>query len=205
MGFPKLVKPYTASFENVGTANERLKLQWTYPLGVYGAYQFLVGTDCFLEDPTLVSMIPDEQLLASLSMSAILAGEVLPGTGEFLDAVSSQGTKNFQTIVGEVRLKPETVSFRNPQPVDDLTIGPSGTVFDIVFQKGTGSNTKTIRTDAWSISQYSNRIDSVYHSVYVVAGALHKQFGFKKSELGAAESQNRTDVINWISSKEFWI
>jgi len=202
---PKYTNPFTANFTGVGSVDEYLRLSWIYPLGVPGEKLFKVGVQCFLEDVTSITSVPDEHLIASLSMAAILAGEILPGTVEYVAAVTQQDTKNFQTIVGEVRLKPQTVSFLNPQPVDDLNYGPAGTVYDITFQKGTGTNTKVVRTDAWSISQYGNRIDDIYSMVYCACGALHKQFGFKKSDLGAAGSTNRNSVIDFIATQKFWI
>lgn len=202
---PKLVKPFTANFVSVGTSEEGLRVSWNYPEGQQGEFTFRVGETCFLESPTDIASVPEEHLLASLSMAAILAGEAMPGTVEFLDAVTEQNTKNFQTIVGEVRLKPETSGFKNPQPVDDLNVGPQGTVFDVVFQRGTGTNIKTVRTDAWTLSQYSNRVDSVFHMVYVVPGAVHKQLGLKKSQLGESDSANRLAVINFIQNQYFWV
>ena len=202
---PKYVNPFTASFTGVGGSDEYLHVTWTYPLGVFGEKYFRVGVECFLEDVTSITSVPEEQLIASLSMAAVLAGEVLPGTIEYLDAVTQQDTKNFQTIVGEVRLKPQTASFINPAPVDDLNYGPAGTVYDITFQKGTGTNTKVVRTDYWSISQYGNRVDDIYSMVYVVPGACHKQFSFKKSDLGASGSTNRNSVIDFIASRKFWV
>lgn len=205
---PKLVKPFTVvNWQNIGIpGEERLRVGWTYPLGQTGEFSFLVGVDCFLETATDISSVPEEHILASISMAAILAGEVLPGTIEYLAAVTEQDTKNFQTIVGEVKLKAETSSFRNPNPVDDLNVGPPGTVFDIVVQRSALlSNTRTIRADAWTLSQYGNRIDSVGHMVYVIPGAVHKEFNLKKSQLGPAESDNRNAVIAFINAQEFWV
>ena len=209
MAFPKLVKPFTASFYDVGLSTERLRIFWTYPLGVPNEFYFTVGTQCFLEDPTSsssLSLVPDEQLLSALGMNAILAGEVLPGTSEFYDAVQTQEDKYFQTIVGDVRLKAKTASVNNPTLVQDLTYGQEGTVFDVTFQRGTSStNIKTVRTDAWTISQYSNRVDSAAHSVYNVPGAIHKILNLKKSQLGAADSANRKAVIDFVAAQPFWV
>lgn len=210
--FPKFVKPFlpanggNVTFENVGLSNEALRLTWTYPLGVFGARNFAVGTECFLESATNIADVPDEHLLASISMAAILAGEVLPGTQEFLDAILGQGTKNFQTIVGEVKLKVLSGGAPNPAPVDDLTVGPQGTVFDVTFQRTVLlSSIKTVRFDAWSLCQYSNRVDAVDNAIYVVPGAVHKQFNLKKSQLGAAGSTNRNNVVDWIQNQGFWV
>jgi hypothetical protein len=202
--FPKQVKIFTASFVDVGQTTERLRIFWTYPLGVPNEFYFTVGTQCFLEDPTDVNLVPDEQLLGSLSMSGVLSGS-RAGTTEWRASVTGQDTRNFQTIVGEVRLKPETSSFLNPQPVDDLTIGPAGTVYDVTFQRGTGSNVKVVRTDAWSLSDYDNRVDSGAHAVYCVPGFLHKTLGLKKSQLGAADSTNRQAVIDAVTNQYFWV
>lgn len=213
MSFPKFVKPFLAAnggnveFQNVGQANEVLRLTWHYPdPNVFGQKNFAVGTECFLESATDLADVPDEHLLASLSMAAILAGEVLPATQEFLDAILGQNTKNFQTIVGEVKLKAASSGFVNPEPVDDLTIGPQGTVFDITFQRvALTGNTSKRRFDAWSICQYANRVDSVDNMVYVVPGAVHKEFGLKKSQLGSAGSANRNAVVSWIQNQGFWV
>lgn len=204
MAFPKYINPFTATFINVGTSNERLRLTSTYPLGMFWERTFLVGTECFLEDPassTSLAGVPDEHLLASASMCAILAGGVLPGTQEFNAAIGDQSTMNFQTIVGNVKLK------SNPVAVDDLTVGPPGTVFDLEFMRvGSSSNTKVVRSDAWTICQYDNRVDSVDHASYCVPGAIYKQFPtLKKSNLGEAESANRTAVSNWVASQRFWV
>lgn len=212
MAFPKFVRPFlpsnggNAEFQNVGQTNELLRLTWTYPLGVFGAKNFAVGTECFLESATDLNDVPEEHLLSSISMAAILAGEVLPGTQEFLDAILGQDTKNFQTIVGEVKLKVLSGGAPNPAPVDDLNIGPQGTVFDVTFQRtALLGNTRVVRFDAWSLCQYSNRVDSVDHMVYIVPGAVHKAFNLKKSQLGAVDSANRTSVIDWIQNQAFWV
>src|SRR5262245_61115186 len=141
---PKLVKPFhpdffgNVEFQNIGQPNEVLRLTWHYPLvnggpGVFGAKNFTVGTDVFLETPTDINLVSDEALIASLSMALILGGESLPRTTEFLEAIVNQDTKNFQTIVGEVRVKPETSNYKNPVVVYDESVGKHGTVFDIEF------------------------------------------------------------------------
>lgn len=207
MAFPKQVAAFTVSFDNVGQVDETLKVHWNYEFkpGQFqvGIKQFIVGTDCFLEDPAAgnsLSTVSDEQLLAAVSMCAILAGEVLPGTTEFVTALGEQSTMNFQTVVGNVKFK------QDPTPVTDPTVGPAGTVYDLLLTRvGSSTNTKLVRADAWTISQYSNREDSPVHAAPVVPGAIHKQFGFKKSQLGAANSANRQSIINWVASQLFWV
>lgn len=194
MPFPKLKKHFTATFEDVGTPEEMLRLRWFNADGTPGVVNFRVGLDVFLESPTLVSQVPDEQLLASLSMSAILGGGVLPGTSEFNAAIVNQESKNFQTIIGNVLLKSLTLL------PDEL---PKGTIYDCVFQKvGAASNTKLVRADAWSISQYENRVDSGAHSVYVVPGSIHKQFALKASELTL---ENRAAIEEYVANKTYWV
>lgn len=201
MSFPKKVAIFTATFEDVGTVDEALRVAWNYPdyPNNPGNRRFLVGSDCFLETPTSITQVPDDQLLASLSMMGILAGGILPGTKEYLDAMTTQDTTNFQTIIGNAKVKTIT-------SVVDAQVGPLGTVFDVEFQKvGASTPTKTVRCDAWSLSQYGNRVDNAAVSVPVVPGAIHKIIGFKKSQLGAADSANRQAVIDFIAAQLFWI
>lgn len=201
MSFPKKVAIFTATFEDVGTVDEALKVAWNYPdyPANPGSRRFGVGTECFLETPANVSQVPDDQLLASLSMAGILGGHAMPGSKEYMDAVVNQDTMNFQTIIGSVKVKTVT-------PVVDPLVGPLGTVFDVEFQKvGSATNVKTIRCDAWSLSQYDNRVDNAAVAVPVVPGAIHKILGFKKSQLGAAGSANRQSVIDFVATNYFWI
>lgn len=198
MSFPKQVAVFTAQFLDVGTVDEVLKVSYNYPTGNPGNHSFAVGTEIFLETATNMSQVDEEQLICSLSMASILAS-ALPGTFEYIDAVTNQGQKYFQTIIGNATLKTVT-------PVIDATIGPMGTVYDLTFNKvGSNNNTKTIRTDAWTISQYSNRVDSPAHAIYCIPGAVHKEFGFKKSQLGADGSANRQAVIDFIAAQKFWV
>lgn len=207
MAFPKQVAIFTASFDNVGASDETLKVMWNYEYSpgnfAVGNKQYLVGTECFLESPsgsTSMQNVTDEQLLASISMCAILAGEVLPGTTEFVTAIGEQSTTNFQTIAGNAKLKIDPVA------VVDPNIGPLGTVYDLTFVRvGSSTNTKVVRADAWTICQYGNRVSSPAHTAPVVPGAIHKQFDFKKSQLGAANSANRQSVIDWVASQKFWV
>lgn len=206
MPFPRQLKVFTATWGNIGDVDEELKIQWVDsfvpPLGLVpfnGNQNLIVGTDCFLESPTSITQVPDDQLIASLSMNAILAGEILPGTTEYIDAVTGQGTKYFQTIIGNATSKSVT-------RVSDSFIGPEGTVYDIEFQKvGQASNVKTIRMDAWTASRYENRVNFVPIPLMCIPGALHKQFGLKKSQLGPADSANRNAIVDYIQNTYFWI
>lgn len=197
--FPRYRPGFLAQFENIGDPDETLKINWTDDNNQPGNVSFIVGQDCFLESPTLVSQVPDEHLLSSIRMMAILAGEILPGTEEYLAAMGEQSTMNFQTCMGNVKIKTIT-------PVVDAQIGPLGTVFDIQFMKvGASTNTKTIRADAWSLSQYKDGDLNFAYAANCIPGMLHKVFGFKKSDLGAANSANRDAVIAQIVSQSFWI
>lgn len=199
MSFPKKVAIFTAAFGDEGLASEFLQVSWNYPTGNPGSRTFHVGADIFLETLTSMSQVPDDHLLASASMMAILAGEILPGTAEYLNAVVNQEVMNFQTIRGNAKIKSVT-------PVIDATIGPMGTVFDIEFARvGSNTDTKTVRADAWALSQYANRADSGAVAVDCVPGALHKEFGFKKSQLGAVNSANRQAVIAYVANTLFWV
>lgn len=206
MGFPKQVAIFTVSWDNIGDPDETMKVHWNYEFkpGQFqvGTKQFLVGTDCFLEDPTAgnsLQGVSDEQLLAAIGMNAILAG-ALPGTVEFTAAIGEQSTVHFQTIVGNAKLKVD------PVPVVDPSYGPLGTVYDLTFMRvGQSTNTKVVRADAWAISQYSNREDSPTHAAPCVPGAIHKQLALKKSQLGASGSANRTAVENFVATQKFWV
>lgn len=203
--FPRQLKIFTASFENIGDPDEALKIHWNDafvpPLGLNppaGVKSFIVGTQCFLEDPTDIALVPEDQLIASLSMNAILSGQILPGTAEYIDAVTSQGTKHFQTIVGSATIDQVT-------RVSDPTVGPEGRVYDVRFKRVGSAPTRLVRADAWALSQYANRVNLVSIANECVPGAIHKQFGFKKSQLGAAGSSNRQAVIDFVANQYFWI
>ncbi len=191
--FPKYLAPFTASWDNIGDVDEALKISWTYGASP-GVQTFIVGTHCFLEDATSILAVPDEHLIASLSMAAILAGEVNPGTQEFMDLMADQSTTNFQVICGNAKLK------------EVRPVGNDGITFDLDFYRvGTSSVIKTVQTDTAAVSKYFNRVDSCAHSVPCVPGALHKEFALKKSQLGAAESANRNAIVAWVAAQRFWI
>lgn len=197
--FPKYRAGFTAEFENIGDPDEALRIRWTDDNQQPGNVTFIVGQDCFLESPTLVSQVPDEHLLSSIRMMAILAGEILPGTAEYLAAMGDQSTMNFQTCMGNVKIKTITA-------VDDLNVGPPGTVFDIEFMKvGASTNTKTIRADAWALSQYKDGDLNFAYAANCIPGMLHKVLALKKSQLGAAGSANRQAVIDQVAAQKFWI
>lgn len=200
---PKQVLAFTATFDNIGDPDETLKVISTYPLGVQVVKQFLVGVDCFVEDVAAsnsLSLISDEILIAHLSMCAILAGGVLPGTQEFVNALGDQSTTNFQTPVGNVKLK------SNPVAVSDLSVGADGTVYDIEFMRvGQSTNTKVVRAAWWDHCQYANREDSPAHAAPVVPGAIWKSLALKKSQLGGSGSANRQAVIDLVAASRFWV
>ena len=204
MAFPKQVKPYTVSWLNVGQSSETMRVSWNY-LGNTGNEDFIVGTECFLEDPAdsaSMALVPDEHLIASASMMSILSGGLLIGTKEWKDAFSAQDTMNLQTIVGLVKLKDDPVW-------KGTTVIPGGVanVYDVTFYRsGQTGNTKVVEIDTFSGSQYSNRVDSCAHSVYCVPGAIFKQFPtYKKSNLGAVDSANRHAVEAFVAGQLFWV
>lgn len=202
--FPKLVAIFNANWIDAGLSEEYLRISWNYA-GNAGEFHFRSGQDIFLENPANTSQIPDQQLISSISMGGILAGKLLPGTQEYFNAMTIDPSnildqrRFFQTIIGDVQLKTVT-------PVDDLSQGPQGTVFDMTFnKKNSANNTKTIRTDAWTLSDYDNRVNAVPNMLHVVPGAVHTQFGFKLSQLGAAGSANRQSVVDFIATRKFWV
>ena len=183
---------FSASFVNVGDPDEALKVTWTNPDGSGGLKEFAVGSEVFLEDATSASSVPDDQLLACVSMDAILSGGYVPGTKEFEDNMGiTQQTKDYQTIVGNLSLE-SVVSDSND---------PDGKTFDLTFKK-TNNNKKTVNADVWTVSQYANRASNFTLSSNCVPGAVHLEFGFKKSDLN---QQKRQQVVDFINAKKFWI
>lgn len=203
--FPKQVKPFTCQFLNVGQANETLRVSWSYPYGINESFDFEVGTECFYEDPSAsnsLAFVPDEHIIASVSMMSIIGGGLLIGSAEFKDAFITQDTMNLQTAVGQVKLKTDPVLVgTTPIP------GGLANEYDLTFMRnGQTSNTKVVRMDTYTVSQYDNRVDSCAHAVYCVPGAIYKQFPtLKKSNLGAADSANRQLVIDWLPTQTFWV
>lgn len=199
MIFPRYRAGFTAQFENIGDPDEALRLLWTDDNNQQGNAVFTVGEHCFLESPLNASQVPDEHLISSIRMMAVLAGGILPGTQEYLNAVGDQSTMNFQTIIGNVKIKSVTA-------VLDALYGPPGTVFDIEFVKvGSNNNVKTVRTDAWNLSDYKDGNLNFAYAANCVPGMLHKVLGLKKSQLGAADSANRLAVLDAIANQKFWI
>jgi len=199
---PRKIAVFTARFDNIGDVDEELKVTWQEPIQpgqppVSVELNFIVGQDVFLEDPTNAVDVPDSQYLGSVSMAAILAGEVVPGTTEYLDAMSSGGTKTYKSIIGNVTLESAIA-------VEDPVIGDIGRVFDLSFLKS-GQNRKILRTDAWSLSQYINRAKTYADAVHCVPPSIHTEFGFKKSDLGLAGSANRQSVIDFVAARKYWV
>lgn len=188
---------FSTTFRDIGDPDESLEVKYVDADGTIRTKKFTVGEQVFLEDQSQMDSVPDEQLIASASMGAILAGGILPGTKEFLTQVASdQSNKWFQTIVGDARVKEV-----NRVPGDD-----TGLEFDVVFKRGTSNNnTKTVRVDAHQLSDYGQRSNNYGVSVYCIPGALHNEFGFKKSQLGVEGSQNRQDVLAYVADIELWV
>jgi hypothetical protein len=198
-GFPRYRTGFTASWNGIGDPDETLRVFWTDDMGQPGNVYFTVGTDVFLENPANMSQVPEDQLLSSIRMSAILAGEILPGTQEYLAAMGEQSSMNFQCIIGNAKIKTIT-------SVLDSLYGPPGTVYDIEFMKvNASSNVKTVRADAWALSQYNNGDSNFAYAANCVPGMLHKVLGLKASQLGAENSANRNAVVDAIAVQKFWI
>ncbi len=197
---PRQRKGYRAFFEDVGTVDEVLKITWyDSETNTYGPeISYIVGQDVFLEDPTTASDVPTDQIVASISMGAILAGSVVPGTQEFSDMFIDQETRFIQSIAGDLKLQSVTL-FEDPNQ-------SPGTIYDLVLnRKGQTGNTVTLRADQRELSDYTNRVNSFNHSHAVIPGALHKQFGYKKSQLGAEGSAARLAVIEYVANTCFWV
>lgn len=202
---PRLLTVFSVQWQNIGDPDMSMDVRWTEPDGSAGFKPFLVGSDVFLETPTLMAQVPDDQLLASVSMGAILGGGVLPGTKEFDELMGmNQVTKDFQTIIGNARIKSVA-----RVPDNQLLPGQTpGTVYDLEFFKvGSATNTKTIRSDVWTISLYANRANSYALGVNAVPGFLHKEFGFKASQVSGLVTgeANRLLVEAAVLGKAFWL
>lgn len=189
-------------------AGEHLVVEWQEPGGTTGHKKMYAGFDIFLDNGSggtppnnhPISNIPDEHFISSCSMAAILAGEVHPGTKEYLTQIASdQNDNNFETILGEVKIKSVTIVDTGNQATD-------GNFYDIVFQRtGQGSNTKTVRADVVSISRYQNRSNSYAISACCAPGAVTREFGKKTiSDLGSEGSQLRIDIINFLQDQRFY-
>jgi len=198
MSQPLYLAPFTAVFEDEGTPDEVMKIQWED--GGTKEEAFQVGLTCLLDDISNLSSVPQEQLEASIRMAAILAtgGEqgLLPGTTEYNEKMGvNQDTKYFQTIIGNAKLKEVNIS----------TQTPAGKMWELIFQKvGAASNTKTFTTDAVTLSHYSNGLNAYYFAAKCVPGAIFKEFGsgYKKSTL---DSDKRQDIIDFVALQHFWI
>ena len=200
MVMPRQRLGFSAFFEDVGTEDEVLKITWHDPeTNTYGPeISYLVGTDIFLDDVSSAAVVPRDQIVASISMASILAGGVVPGTQEYVDMFINQDTKYVQSIVGDLKLL-------SVELFDDPNEFP-GTIYDLVFhKKGQANNRVGIRADVRELSDYDNRINSFNHTHPVVPGSLHKEFGYKKSQLGAEGSQQRQNVVDYVAATHFWV
>lgn len=195
---PKQIKAFTCSFQNEGEVDETLDVFWVNPDGSGGQQGFLVGTDILLDDVSEMSYVPDDQLLASVSMGAILSGEVLPGSAEFNDIMgTNQDTKNFQTIIGNAVLKSVTA-------VDTGDPNTDGRIYDLEFnKKGSVNNVKVVRADVWNISQYTNRSGNYALSAHAVPGAIKTEFG--SYDKGNLDASKRQDIIDFVAGRRFWV
>lgn len=192
----------------IPVGGENLECRFKQPDGSTGVKTFYVTHDIFLEasgggtppNNHPISNIPDDQLLACVSMAAILAGEVHPGTQEFLTQIASdQNNKNFQTILGDCKIKTVTI-VDTGNPVTD------GSFYDLEFQRtGQGSNTKTVQSDIVNISKYANRANSYQLSACCAAGAVTEEFGKKTvADLGSEGSQLRNDIADYLKDQRFY-
>lgn len=186
----------SAVFRDIGSQDEVLELNWTKPNGQPGTMSFAVGTECFLNNPK-VADAPDDQLIACLSMAAMLSSSI-PGTYEYLTNMGAdQEEENFQSIGGGFKI--DTVS-----PVDNPALGGEGEVYRIKVKRVSGNDSKEFDADVRTLSDYDNVKDNFDHVALRVPAALHAQFGYKKSDLGNSGSTERTNVINHIMNTKFW-
>lgn len=201
----------------VPIGGEALEVRWLQPKSAADAlngvqdtlvsHKFYNKFDIFLENngsTAPISQIPDEQLLASLSMASILEG-LHPGTDNFLTKLGEeQENMWFETILLDCKLKSKALVITgNPMT--------EGMYYDLEFMKtGQSTNTKMVRADIVDICQYGTRKSDYSFSVYCVPGAVTRPtniggFGkLKTSDLGAANSQIRQDICNMIQGCNFY-
>lgn len=195
---PRFKKVFdSAIFRDIGSNDEVLEVNWTNPNGQPGTKSFSVGTEIFPDGALTLSQVPDEQLIASMSMAAILSSS-LPGTQEYLvNMGADQENDNFQSIAGPFKL--DTVT-----PVDNPSLGGEGEVFSMNIKKTSGNQSKAFDADVYTLSDYDTIKDNYDHVALVLPAALHAEFGFQKADLGTSGSPNRTSVINFVLTKKFW-
>lgn len=189
------------------TGGEGLVVKWKEPDDTTAQKKFYKGHDIFIDMsgvPTAqeVAKIPDDQLLACCSMAAILAGEVHPGTKEFLTQIASdQNNKNFQSVIAK------DIKIKSVTKVDagQLQQGQQeGFFFDIEFQQsGQSSDVKTVRSDIVNISKYSQRANSYQISACCAAAAVVAEFGVNPA-LGSEGSQIRDDIVSFLKDRNFY-
>lgn len=194
--------------DNVPTGGESLQVKWTEPDGSTSCKSFYVGVDLSLDDngetppdDYPLANVPDEQFLASTSMAAILAGQVHPGTDEYLLKVPSQENElTFKTVLGDAKIKSITL-------VDTGDPNTDGSIYDVEYMRvDQPDNTKTVQSDALTLSQYENRSGSHAISVNCVPSAITAHFGKKtQADLGDAESTLRSDIVEWLKEQRFYV
>ena len=186
---------------------ESLEVSWKEPDGTTGRKKFYVGHGIFLDLSGVASseemeLVPDDQLLACASMAAILAGEVHPGTKEFLTQIASeQNNKNFQTILN----KDSKIKSVTDVPAAELQVGQSeGFFYDLEFmQVGQSADVKVVRSDIVAISKYEQRANSYQLSACCAAPAVVQEFGVNP-DLGDESSQIRADIIAFLKDQRFY-
>lgn len=186
---------------------ESLEVSWKEPDGTTGRKKFYVGHDIFLDLTGVasnqeVALIPEDQLLACCSMAAILAGEVHPGTKEFLTQIASdQNSKNFESVIGkDIKLK--SVVATDPSLLEP---GQSeGFFYDIEFmQVGQSADVKVVRSDIVGISKYAQRANSYQLAACCAAPAAVREFGVNPA-LGDETSQIRADIVDFLKEQLFF-
>lgn len=187
----------SAIFRDIGSVDEVLEVNWTNPDSSSGTKSFSVGTEVFFDGSALLTDVPDEQLLACLGMAAML-NYATPGTKEFeVNMGADQEEENFQSFAGPFKLD-------SCRPVDNLSLGNPGEVYELVVKKTSGNQSKTFEADIFTLSDYDNVKNNFDQVALRLPAALHAEFGFEKSDLGLSGSQNRTDVLNHITNTKFW-
>ena len=181
---------HSVQWQNIGEEDESLDVRFYQPDGSIGLMQFAVGADAFLENPNdqnAILAVPEDELVSCTSTACIIPG-IIAGSKEFERVHIDQGDKNFQTIVGDVKITGYSY------PDGDTT----GLLIDVEYQKVGKATKRTVQTDIHILSNYAQRRANYAMSMCCIPGALHREFGYKKSDLGADGSTERQNVEAYL-------
>lgn len=177
-------------------SNLSLQLTYTNEFGNLQAFLLLAGNasrtgDLCLPNGKTIQDINRDALIASIRMATFI-GSVIPGSKEWLDAMTTgQDTMNFQTALGNVKIKEIRI-------ISDVQVE-----LDMV-KAGTSTPIQTIVTDFSEIGTYSFAPDT---QLRCAAGAIEKQFAsYVHDYPGTVLSQSqKDDVAAYVKTLALWV